>query len=272
MHKTIYLLLTIIVACGLIVTPITGKLSATGAIFEAKASPGEHFSHNLTMNLSSDAAAPENLTVGLFDWYQDYNGGNVGVKDNPNIATYSAKKFLSVSPSNFSLSPGTSQNIRIDGDMPAGDGGRYAMVSVKTVPNATKGGGKSLQISVGIYVPVLLTISGSKLIRTGEIDNLSLQQPISAKRQNISMEFKNTGNYYYPINTSVTLRDAKGSVLTTALSASRGSIIPTATRMIKFSVTPEAILKPGTYTLEGNVTLKDGTLLATKKMPFEIKP
>jgi hypothetical protein len=271
MHRHIYLLLMSIIACGLIVSPVSGKLSATGAIFESKTSPGEHFSHNLTMSLSSDAKAPENLTVGLFDWYQDYNGGNIGVKDNPDIAPYSAKNILSINPSNFSLRPGNSQKISIEGDMPAGDGGRYAMVGVKTVPNSTKEGGKSILISVGIYAPVILTINGSKMIRTGEIDNVSLLGPISSKMQNVSMMFKNTGNYHYPVNASATLLDEKGSILAAASTAARGSLIPTATRMIKFSIVPESALKPGSYTAVVNVTLKDGTLLATKKTQFEIK-
>lgn len=263
-------LLTIISFCVLFVSPGAARLSASGVLFEGDAPPTGHLSHDLVMSLSSDETSPLNLTVNVLDWYQDPSGANIGVKENPPMEAFSAKKILSISPTNFSIRPGASQIIKIEGDMPAGDGGRYAIVTVKTVPNAGKGA-QGVAISVGMYAPVVLTISGSKLIKTGEIDNLTLQEPISPKQQNISMAFKNTGNYHYPVNASVTLRDGKGSVLATASTTTRGSIIPTAIRTIKISTVPKSALKPGAYTAEVNVKLKDGPLLATKKTQFEVK-
>ena len=260
----------ILSACIFTISSVEARIGFSDVVFAAEAAPGGHVSHNLVSTLSSDEPAPVNLSVDILDWYQNQDGANLGLKDNPEIAPYSAKKILSVSPRNFSISPGKSQNIKIEADMPAGEGGRYAIIFVHTLPKLGKGG-QGVAITVGMNTLVLLTISGSELIKTGEIDNLTLQEPISAKQQNISMTFKNTGNYHYPVNASATLKDAKGSVLATASTAVRSSIIPTAKRMIKFSIVPESLLKPGTYTAEVNVTLKDGTLLATKKTLFDIK-
>jgi hypothetical protein len=271
MRKYSFALFAIIFIIAFSTSPAASSLSVSGAIFEAEAAPGEQVSHNLTIGLSLDEPAALNLTADVLDWYQDLNSGNNAVKENPDISPYSAKNFLSVSPKNFRLSPNSSQVIKIVGKMPIGDGGRYAIISVLTLP----GGGRTDQgvgISIGMPALVLLTIKGSDLIRRGEIENLSLEDPASARQQNISLIFKDTGNCHYVINTSAALKDGKGNTLAIASPATKELIIPTARKQIKLSLTPQSELKPGTYTIGVNVTLKDGTILDSKEMKFEIKP
>jgi P pilus assembly chaperone PapD len=259
-----FALITVFFIFTLTIFAVEAKLSASGVQFVAEAEPRENLSHDLIIALGSDEASPLNLTAEVLDWNQSLSGYNHGVEYNPDIAPYSARSFLAVLPSNFSLEPGTYQKIKIEGQMPTGDGGRYAIVQVKSAPRGEKGQGVS--ISLGINTIVLLTIAGSKLIKTGEIENLSLEIPISGRQQNVSLTFKNTGNYHYKINVSAQLKDKNGKILAEANPTIIGSIIPTAKRQIKFSLVPDSELKSGIYTLGINVTLPDGTPLATKEI------
>ncbi len=266
MAKTCYALVAAVLICAAMTSPSEGKASFSGLKFMAEAVHGEHLSHNMTVAISSDELASSNFSVEAMDMYQSPSGYLVGA-ENPDIAEYSAKNFLSISPKNFSLEPGESQDINIEADMPEGDGCRYAIIFIHTVPH--EGGG--VGISVGAYASVFLTIAGSELIKTGEIGNLSMEMPLSFKQQNISMAFKNTGNYHYKIKVSATLKDYKGNILASAIPDTGGSIIPTAIREIDFSLTPKSELAPGTYTIGVEVALQDGTMLATKEIKFEYK-
>ena len=247
------------------------SLTTSGIIVNTEAAPGEQVSNDLTVSLSPDEPAPQNIEVDLLEWNQSLNGANHGVKDNPEIAPYSATKFLSVSPKNFTIKPGTSQDVNIHGVMPKGDGGRYAIVAVRGVANSTKKG-NAIAVSFGINAQVLLTISDSKIVKTGEIENISITKPITSQIQNFTAIFKNTGNYHYGIDANASLKDEKGEVLAkTSQQVKGGGIIPTASRMIRFSMKPSAKLKPGNYTVEVEATLADGTVLANKEIGFEIK-
>lgn len=266
--KSIYIIFLIISIYALAISPTASKLTNSGSIFNINAAPGEHISHNLTVSLSSDEPSPINIQVDLQDWYQSPTGANIDTKNNSDLAPYSAKKFLTISPRTFSLAPGKSQDVKIEGIMPSGDGGRYAIVSVHTVPNRAK---KGVSISFGLNALVLLIIKDSNLSATGEIENLSIAKPISSTKQNVTMIFHNTGNYHYGIGATVTLKGEKGNTLATATPDIRGAIIPTARRTIKVSLSPESELKPGNYTISAEVDLDDGTILATKELKLEIK-
>lgn len=276
MKKTSSGLLALLVSlaiCGLFISPAIASLSVTGSIFRAEAALGEHVSHEINVSLSPDEPAPVNMSADLMDWYQYPSGLSVGIKDNPDIAPYSARGFLSVSPSNFTISPGSYQKVKIEGDMPAGDGCRYAVVFVHIVPRAEKEDA-GIAISFGMNNLVLLTIKGSKIVKKGEIENLSAIEPVSTSRQNLTLIFKNTGNYHFKINASAILKDEKGNISATASAASsdiQEPVVPTARRKIGLSFAPESELSPGNYTVLAEVTLADGTVLATREAGLEIK-
>jgi hypothetical protein len=267
----VYALFAILVLCTFTVSPAIARLTTSGIEFKADAAQGEHVLHNLTVSLSSDETKSQKIEVNILDWYQNPSGRNRALMENPDIAPYSAKGFLSASPKNFTIAPGASQKVKIDGIMPAGDGGRYAIVSLRLMPNATTMS-EGIGISVGINALVILTISGSELLKTGEIENLSIEEPISSKHQNITAEFKNTGNYHYKINATAYLKDSKGDILATASPKIEESLLPTSKRMIRFSLIPKSELKPGTYTVEADVALTNNTILATEETKFELKP
>jgi P pilus assembly chaperone PapD len=266
-HKYIYILLVIILMCLLHLPSSSATLTTANSVIKIEAAPGEHFSQNLTVSLSTDEKSPINTIVKVRDWGQSLNGAN-GAINSPDIEPYSAKEFLSVSPINFTIKPGESQQVKIEGDMPAGDGGRYAMVSVDTLPMQKKGG---IGLSFEMNVPVLLTIKGSNISKTGQIENLTLLEPVLSKQQNITILFKNTGNCLYDLDAVISAKDEEGNILAVTSPRIVGGIIPTAIREIKASLNPESELRPGNYTVRAEVALKDGTVLATKEIKFEIK-
>ncbi|MCX6674340.1 MAG: hypothetical protein NTY37_11255 [Methanothrix sp.] len=270
MKRSSISMIAIVIIFALIIAPAAARLSTSGLKFEAEAPRGERVSYNIIVSLSADEPAPKRIDVILLDWYQDPRGPNRGLEKNPDIAPYSAKEFLRVSPEKFTIKPGTSQKVEIEATMPRGDGGRYAIISVRLMPNATTDR-QGVGIALGINTLVLLTISGSKIVESGEIENLSIEEPISSQMQNVTAVFKNTGNHHYRINATAFLKDNRGSVVATASPEIMGSVIPTARRIVEFSIIPESELKPGTYTVEAKVTLANGTVLAAKETNFKIK-
>jgi hypothetical protein len=270
MKKSIISLVAIVAICILTVTPAATRMATTGTKFQAEAVPGGEVSYDILVSLSADEHVPKQIEVVFLDWYQDPKGLNRGVDINADIAPYSAKEHLSASPGNFTLKPGTSQKVKIEGIMPEGDGCRYAIISVRFMPNATMKS-EGVGIAFGINTLVLLTISGSKVVETGDIMNMSLEEPVSSNSQNATVMFKNTGNYHYKVNASASLKDEKGNVLATASPEIVGSIIPTAVRMIEFPLIPKSKLKAGTYKVAAKVSLANGTVLAAKETMFELK-
>jgi P pilus assembly chaperone PapD len=267
-NKCVYIYIIFILMCPLYLPSSSATLTTTNSIIKIEASPGEHFSQNLTVSLSSDEKSPINIIVKIQDWCQNLNGANAAIKNNPDIEPYSAKKFLSVSPKTFTIKPGEAQQVKIEGDMPAGNGGRYAIVSVDTLPKPKPGG---IGLSFEMNALVLLTIKGSNLSKTGEIENLTLMESVLPRQQNVTMLFKNTGNCLYSLDATISAKDKEGNILAVTMPRILGGIIPTAIRQIKASLTPESWLKPGNYTVSAEVALKDGTVLATKEIKFEIK-
>jgi hypothetical protein len=90
-----------------------------------------------------------------------------------------------------------------------GSGGRYALISVHSPASGDEALGSEGMVGVAVAINSLvrLTISGTELQRTGEIADLSTAGPSNAQNQNISLIFKNTGNYHYKAQAEAALKD-----------------------------------------------------------------
>jgi hypothetical protein len=180
-----------------------------------------------------------------------------------------------VYPSQFHLEPGATQVIKVEGDIPnnVGSGGRYAIISIRSNPVSKMTAGQSVVgFSLGLDVPVLFTISGTDLVKKGEITNLSVEEPISGEQENVSLLFRNTGNYHYSGFAKAELTDTNGTQLSNATTpVTISSLFPTFSRLFRLSLVPSSRLRPGTYQINATVNLEDGTILATKKTSFQIK-
>jgi len=254
----------------LVAIPISEGYNVAGSILNTKVSPGENF--DFTMNVSlTENETPIDISAELFGLGQHLDQSNSHLtadEDSP----YSARPFLSVSPTSFHLDPGQWQIVTLMGSVPEdiGDGGRYAVVYIHPDIKDTKGSG--VRVIKAYDIPVILTISDTELVMTGEITGLDVNEPVSASQQNISLVYKNTGNYHYKAQAKADLKDESGIVLATALTDLSGdSILPTFSKEYKFKVNPDNELEPGTYYIEATVTLEDGSILATKEVSFEVE-
>jgi hypothetical protein len=269
-----------VVACMfflLATTSPSNGFSVSGAIFESEAAPGEHLRHEMDVDLS-ESEEPLDILVDIFDWNQTLQGDNINAEEGSKFASpFSAKSILKVSPKNFHLAPGGSQKVLLEGDIPidAKPGGRYAIVSVHSVPAHNKGNDSQannpVSIAYAVNVLVLIKVSGEEN-KSGEITSLAVNNPVSGKMQNVSLVFKNTGNYHFKVDAVASLKDKDGKVIASAVLPLDSSILPTFSRLFQFSCAPETELTPGIYNVSAKVSLKDGTVLANKETYFEIRP
>ena len=269
----------ILLALGL---PSAG-LSLSESTVKMEVNPGQHISKAITISSSSDEKA-DNYTIEAFGFGDSSIGSAIDLKADQDTSPYSARTFLNISPPNFYLEPGKSERVLIEADIPenVGEGGRYALVNIHSSPKPIKTAGAS--ISMAFNIPVLFTISGTKITKTGEITSLDFNKPnlgpdkkeagapLSA-RQNITVVFKNTGNYHYKVRATAELKDESGNILANATSpASINSIIPTFSNQFMISLIPSVQLKPGAYIIKSAVSnADDGTEIASKEMKFDIK-
>lgn len=271
-NKTFFICLALIILAILSLVPISSSIKASGIIFDAKAAPGEKVSHEITIDIKNES--PADFRVAVVDWAQGPDGSNIPAIDN-NTRPYSAKDFLKASPEKFHLEPGESQKIIVSGEVPrdVGDGGRYAIIRVYTVPGGNKIGANPVGMSIGMNTVARITIAGSHLIKTGEITQLKVDAPISDKQQNISIIFNNTGNIHYVVQTEAFLKDRAGNILTSASAPLTNNIIPGALRVFNLSLLPKEPLKPGEYNISAEVRLENSTgpILASKETSFELK-
>lgn len=260
------------IACALIllflVSPLASAgLGVSGAIIERTVDPGETFTHE--MSISSDSASPPmDLTVDILGMNQTIDGENIELKDDEDVAPYSARAFLKATPTSFHLEPGESQKVIVEGKIPNNSrpGGRYALIDIHSLPigNGTVG------IIVAVEVPVRLTISGPSLENAGRIEDLRLEEPVTTKLQNISLIFRNTGNCHYKAIANAVLKDIRGSAIANASAPMSSYIIPGTSRIFQISAASKKELLSGTYLVNVTVTLDNGSILDTKEEQFEV--
>jgi hypothetical protein len=246
----------------------------SGVIFNPEVNAGEHVSHEITVSQKSTENATD-LTIDLYDWNQTIDGSNIVGEEGSVKTPYSAKSFLNVTPSSLHLEPGSTKKILVEGDIPAdtSPGGRYAIVSIMDSPKlAGKGEGTAGLVSVVVgYKALIMIMVRGDLLQTAEITDLSVEKPISPKQQNVTLTLKNTGNFHYKPDIELAIKDKNGNTLANDTLVTNSSIIPPFSHNFRLSLKPENGLEPGKYLISANVSLKDGTKIASKEMEIEIK-
>ena len=261
----------IIVALGLLLLAndfASAGLAVGNAILEKEIAPGGNISHLMTVS-TRESDPSMDIKVDVMGYGQSLDGTNIGLNASRDTGTYTARPFLKASPDSFHLDPGKSQKVMLKGDIPSdvGSGGRYALINIHSLPM----GNKSVDVVLAVEVPIRLTINGSDIINKGEIESLDLVEPVSSKEQKLSLILKNTGNHHYRPMAKTVIEDQDGTIVANASSPSVYTLLPNYSRLIKIDITPEPPLKPGAYTVNATVNMDDGTVLANKKMPLEIK-
>ena len=242
-------------------------LSVTGSIFEANVTPGEHVQHEMTVE--ADSGMPEmDYTAEVIGYNQSIDGVNLEVPPENDLGPYTARPFLNVSPSRFSLKPGIPQKVILEGNVPAdaSPGERYAFVSICSAPIGN--GTMAIQTAVDVLVDLLVT--GGTVTAEGKIISINVTKSISSEQQDISLIFRNTGNYCYVAKAIALLESKDGQVLGNDSVMNYNSIIPQAPRRFQLFIMPVVGLKPGSYYVNATVGLLDGPVLDRKRVEFKV--
>lgn len=246
-------------------------LAVEGVIFDAEVAPGEKIAHEMTVTLG-EGEAPMDLAVEIDDWGQSEDGVNLPLEDGTRPGPYSARGFLTAEPKRFHIEPGGTEKVMVKADVPkdVGLGGRYALINICSLPERLEAGTEnSVGISVAVSALVRLIISGTDLVRRGEIKEANLFN-VSRKRQNLSFIFENTGNCHFKARAEAILMDKKGGVLGRSSSPPSSNILPDAKRLFLLPLAPERELESGVYSVKAKITCENGTLLASKELEFDL--
>lgn len=247
-------------------SPSSAGLGVVGALFMTSANPGDHISHEIKVSIK-DTDSPMDLNAEVGGFGESIQGSYLVLNEEEDTSPYSAREFLTISPSSFHLEPGESETLKIEGDIPENaEGGRYALAYIHSLP---AGEGK-IGVAVGVKVPVLIMVAGTNQTKTGEIEMLDMVEPISSESPKTLMIFNNTGNYYYKALAEVTLKDINGNQIANSTSLSSSSLIPTYSWQFELPFELDEDLGPGTYEVKATVSLEDGTVLDTEEAEFEI--
>jgi hypothetical protein len=243
-------------------------LGVGGAKLVEDIAPGDNINHVMKVQTRS-SDQPMDILVDILGYGQRADGSFNILNASDDTSPYTARPFLSASPTSFHLNPGDSQEVKLVGNIPkdAGSGGRYALVKISNNPT----GNGTVTIGVAVVVPVMLTILGSEILNRGEIEDLTVEKPVASAQQKLSIRFKNTGNHHYSAKADAVLKDSDGHILTNASSSLGQYTIPTFTRVIALDLKPKTPLKPGTYNVDATVSMADGTVLASKETSFEVQ-
>ena len=230
-------------------------LKVSPLILSVSIAPGESETHTITV--SNDSATPMDIVVEVKGLGQSPDGSFQVLAPDEDKSPYSARNFISISPPEFHLEPGSFQEVEVIIDVPedVGSGGRYAMIYTRTKPD-----GEGVGIATAIATCVVIRVEGTELTKTGSITDVIIPE-VSGQPLEIVAVFENTGNFHYKAQADAILRDHAGNELGSASTPlTQSSIVPGYVREFRFSLTPAGELLPGTY-LDLRVYLEDGTML-----------
>jgi hypothetical protein len=247
----------------------SGGLIVTNAVILANVNPGQTFTQTMTVSIGSNDPATD-IAVQVTGVAQNPDGGYILLDASQDTGPYSARQFVSIDNSSFHLEPGSLQDITATIHVPqnVGNGGRYAMINIVTTPMARAGG---VAMREAVNVPVYLTINGSQINDTGKITQVGAGEVISGKPVNMFVDFQNTGNCHFKVEGNVVIKDPRGQILSTVpIPLTASSILPGMARQLRVSFNPSGDLTPGTYSLDADVTLQDGTPLDNTSGTFTV--
>jgi hypothetical protein len=251
-------------------TPVLASpgLSVEPIVLGANVAPGDSRTFTMTVSSAPGDAATD-ILVEAMGLGQSLGGGYRELTEGEDTSPYSARSFIDISPQEFRLEPGASQEVEITVAVPSGigDGGRYAVIYTHTKP-ATQSG-TSIVSAVGSSV--VLTLKGTELTQAGSITDFDIGELTSGEPIEVTAVLENTGNYHYKARAEATLRDGSGNELAADSASLTGtSIVPAYSRQFDFSLSPETELGPGTYYINLEVCLEDGTLIDSRTESLEI--
>jgi hypothetical protein len=264
-------LVSVAVLMSLVALPVSANpgLSVSNAEIVTNVTPGQTLTESMTVSIGANDPATQ-ITAQVTGVAQSLQGGYELLDAAQDTGPYSARTFVTLSTSSFQLQPGGSQSVTATIQVPqnAGAGARFAIINFATQPVA---GSSGVGIITAVDVPVYLTISGTQLTETGKITGISTSTVTSGQPLNILINFENTGNNYFKVQGTDTVTNAQGQTVgTMSIPLTSSSIIPGMTRQLSTTLTSASTLPVGTYTINSQVTLSDGTVLDQSTSTFNL--
>ncbi|WFN33796.1 hypothetical protein L1S32_08065 [Methanogenium sp. S4BF] len=262
--RLIFCLLLLLVLC---INSASAGLKVTNVKFIAEMSPGDAATHTMTLSLI-DTESPVDISIEVHGLSNIISGETVRIVPSEDNSPYSAREYISLDKVSIHLNPGETQTVRANIDLPrdVGTGGRYAMIHIYTLPS----GSGSVGFSTAVDIPVLITISGEEIIKTGKISEITIGDVTDSQPLKISTMFENTGNYYYGhlINRIEIFNqnDELFEEITTD---------PTDTMLLPMSIQKfeQQYVGPidlGVYTVNSKILFEDGALIDEMSTSFEV--
>jgi hypothetical protein len=265
------ILVSAAVLTSLVALPVSANpgLSVSNAEIVTNVTPGQTLTESMTVSIGAADPATQ-ITAQVTGVAQSLQGGYELLDAAQDTGPYSARTFVTLSTSSFELQPSGSQSITATIQVPqnVGAGARFAIINFATQPVA---GGSGVGIITAVDVPVYLTISGTQLTKTGKITGISTSTVTSGQPLNILTNFENTGNTYFKVQGTDIVTNAQGQTVgTMSIPLTSSSIIPGMTRQLSTILTSASTLPVGTYTINSQVTLSDGTVLDESTSTFNL--
>jgi len=265
-HSLHRVMVGLLILCVMCAAPVAG-IKVLGSKYMSSLSPGDTVVHTMTVS-SSLEDSPMDMQVDVLGFGQSLQKSYTSIPPADDTSPYSARSLITLSSPSFHLNPGESKVVSATIAVPqnVGDGGRYAIITIR---NAPMGNGTTL-IVTSIAVPVLITIANSKITPAGTIINVKTGDIVPGQPIRFTTMLKNTGNiHYYDSKNIVNITDSTGKeVAGVATEPSTSAIIPGST--VNYDLILQTPLPPGTYTASSKVSLQDGTVLDTQTTSVEV--
>jgi hypothetical protein len=246
----------------------TPSLTVTNAILVQNVTPGQTITWPMTVsNPSADPATV--ITVRVEGMTQGSDGSLETLPAAQDTGPYTARPFITLDQNSLPLNPGDSHTVTATIQVPqdVGAGQRFAMITLQTQPVP----GVGINTISEVDVPIYLIITGSQMIDTGKITSLTTGNITTGQPITVTTKFENTGNEHFKIEGQITITNSTGTIIDTiGIPETTSNVMPGLTRQIVTPVTAAGTLSPGTYTVQSQIMLADGTSLDESTTTFTV--
>ena len=244
---------------------LAGGLSVAGGKIETSVSPGNNYSYTIGVQNNSDA--PMDIGVAVKGYGLSPSRDFIALEPAADTSFYSARTWLTASPTSFHLDPGASQVVTVTASIPAGtgDGGRYAIVLIQTVPPA----GQQVSTISAIAARVLLTVSGYGVDTSSRITEVAPVNSTAQQPAAIMVTLADNGNYHYKPALQATLRNGGMTVATASLTYG-WPILPGYSRQYQLDLVGNAPIPAGKYEADVEVKDESGNLITKGTFPVQL--
>jgi hypothetical protein len=247
-------------------------LSVQPSVLSITAKPGATTKATLAVR----AAADLDLAIKAQGLGQSKDGNMSALAPAQDTGKYSARSMVTASPETASIKHGQKLDVDVSIAVPAdaGDGTRYAILSITGLPPSPTGSA-NVAFGVELGVSVIVQIADTPQVKTGSIQSIDVGKSLPGQALPVSVDLLNTGNTHYgaipnELVATATLQDASGAELAKATAnGTEVSVLPGFVRAMSLAMTPsKAMVDGASYHLEAGVGLKDGSIFDRKAIDF----